>query len=111
MFTSEQVVPDVPTLRRIALLVMRAGQDDEGLRRPMTEIWTLIDALKKDVALGLPLDRSNAVRLSSLIDRLTHERADRSERSINGAIFLELNDLGHTLCSGGGQNGPKHHAA
>jgi tRNA-splicing ligase RtcB len=99
-FLNERLVPDAPTLRRIAVLVMRASQDDEALRRPMDEIWHVIEQLKRDVARGLPLDRDNVVRLSSLIERLARRRAFRGERTVQTSILVELHDLGRTLCAG-----------
>lgn len=96
-FTNERALPDGPTLRRIALLVKRASEDDEALRRPMTQISNAIDELKRDIALGLPPDRRTAARLSSLIDGLMRDRTARS--GLHTAIFGELHDLGRVLCT------------
>lgn len=89
--------PDAPTLRRIALLVLRAGEDDAALRQPMSEISRVIEYLKRDVALGVPLERDKVARLGSLIDKVTR---NSSPRTIHSAILAELRDLGHVLCRG-----------
>lgn len=89
-------LPDAPTLRRIALLVLRAGEDDVALRHPMREISSVIEQLKRDVALGVPLRRDKVARLGSLIDKATRGQS----RTIHSAIFAELRDLGHVLCRG-----------
>ncbi|HSP16555.1 MAG TPA: hypothetical protein VLV78_17555 [Thermoanaerobaculia bacterium] len=95
---TEPVALDASTLRRIALLVMRVGQDDDTLRRPMIEIWNVIDQLKKDVARGWPLSGDNVVRLGSLISRLARKGSTAASRRIHTAILNELRDLGRVMC-------------
>jgi hypothetical protein len=89
-------LPDAATLRRIALLVLRAGEDDVAVRHSMSEISRVIEHLKRDVALGVPLKRDKVARLGSLIDKATRGQS----RTIHSAILAELRDLGHDLCRG-----------
>ena len=90
------VVTDGPTLRRLALLVMRAGDDDETLRRPSGEILLLIDLLKHDISRGLPVRHDDVLRLCSLIEKLVRRRSS-SARPVEKAMLAELRDVGRSL--------------
>ena len=92
-FRSDGLPLDEPTLRRIALLVMRASQDEAAIGGPMTEIWNLIDRLKQDAAGGTPFRSSDIAKLTALIDRVTRENLSSGELTVQSSILTELRDV------------------
>ena len=90
------VMTDGPMLRRLALLVSRAGDDDETLRRPSGEILDLIDGLKRDISLGLPARHDDVLRLCSLIETLVRRRSPNGSAAA-AAMRAELRDVGRSL--------------
>ncbi|HEU4522472.1 MAG TPA: hypothetical protein VFT12_10735 [Thermoanaerobaculia bacterium] len=86
---------DVPTLRRIALLTLRVSQDDPALRTSMIEVSTILDHMKRDVALGRTFAPSDLKRLRTLLTGVARPRAPQS--LIEAAMLDELRDLGSVL--------------
>lgn len=86
---------DIPTLRRIALLALRVGQDEPSLGRPMGRISAILARMKRDAALGQPFDRAELGRLKHLLTRAVQPALAAS--AIAGSMLAELRDLGRAL--------------
>jgi hypothetical protein len=84
---------DVAALRRIALLVTRAVEDCTPMRPELLTIVTVIDRMKRGVALGAPFQEQDVARLSSLIRHLPADQA--SPVRLREALVGELRELMH----------------
>ncbi|HXG58659.1 MAG TPA: hypothetical protein VNL91_06525 [Thermoanaerobaculia bacterium] len=98
---NERLRADAPVLRRIALLALRAAEDDESVRAPMREISTIIDALKNEALLGEEFRRHEVQRLRSLIEKLPRGgMRNDPEGLVRSAVVDELRDLASILREG-----------
>ena len=65
-------------LRRIALLVIRARQDDSltSEQKQFSKITSAIDSMKRSVVLGTPFAAEDVSRLRTLVKRLPKAAGD-----------------------------------
>ena len=89
---------DVPTLRRIAFLALRVSDDHPALSPTLREINTLVDRLKREVALGIALPPSEIRRLKRLLSGVP--LAPSASSMIEAAMLDELRGLGRALHAG-----------
>ncbi|GEM_PF-5358964 len=63
------IQPDVPTLRRISLLVMRARDDEteDEIHDGLEKITSVIERMKRSVALGTPFSPADRRALRALV--------------------------------------------
>ena len=92
-----QAEDDTPTLRRIALLVLRARQDETpgAVRDLLDAITSVIENVKRSIALDSCADQSDLVRLRKLVSRLPRGNGDpRSAAEIvRWSVMTELREL------------------
>ena len=81
-------------LRRIALLVTRATEDCDPIRADLSKIATVIDAMKRSLVLGAPLDK-DVDKLSTLVRKLPAENdcETSSCRRLRTSLMHELQEL------------------
>ncbi len=82
---------DVRSLRRIALLVVRAREDWGPCCQELEDIALAIEHMKRDVALGSPHVAVDLRRIASLVRNLSCGATDR--QSLQQSVMGELRDL------------------
>ena len=98
----ESSTAETRTLRRIALLVLRAGEDerDRSVSDRLWRIGAIIDHMKRDVALGAAASDGDVATLASLVQRLpaTAREPLFSHQVVQQSVLTELRELVSQLC-------------
>lgn len=82
---------DVRALRRLTLLVRRAKEDGLPCSNELGKIASILDRMRRSVALGTPSVGDDLRAVASLVGELSCER--RSENRVHEAVITELRDL------------------
>lgn len=88
---------DVATLRRIALLVVRASEDTAPgpVHDGLVKISSVIDHMKRAIVLGRPVEWDDVVRLQNLVTRLPKRCCDPHTPTelVRSSAIRELREL------------------
>jgi len=87
---------DVSTLRRVALLVMRARDDASpgAVHDELAKIGPVIERMKRSVAIGSPFATNDVMSLFMLVKRLPRAGSAHSASEIvQASTISELRDL------------------
>ena len=86
---------DARALRRVALLVWRAREDDDACRVELDEIAEVLERMKRSIALGTPLSGED---LREVVSRVRDLSCDEPRNGrLHDALISELRDLAHEI--------------